>query len=147
MFTIGFWLLILSNVDPGAGIDLPPATDTTGRWIVGTVMLAIPVCSVLAAYFQSKKPKTNGPALAVPVSETPRLDLGQEYLEKFVKHLEDSERITQAKYEDLERKSDAKYQELERKYFDLLEKYATIKAQYEALREVVVRGRIQERDE
>lgn len=143
----GLWLLILSNVEPGAGIDLPPATDTTGRWIVGTVMLAIPICSVLAAYFQSKKPKTNGPSLTTSFSDTPRLDLGQEYLAKWVKHLEDSERFTQAKYEDLERKSEAKHQELERKYFDLLEKYATIKAQYEALREVVVRGRIQEREE
>lgn len=134
------WLIVNSMVEPGAGVELPPSTDQSGRWMVVAIMLGPPLLLLITG-FLNKKPKINGPTpLAPGGSDTPRLDVNKEYLDKFVKRLEDGESHAQARSEDLDRKWQVKYDELERKYLDLMEKYAMVNAKYEALRDVVVRG-------
>lgn len=136
------WLLLTITTDPS--LDLPPVEDPVGRLIATIVAVAIPVSAVAVARIQAKKAPGHSPLPLPGVdSPTPRMDLGQEYLAKFVQHLENSDRLTNAKYDDLNAK-----------YLDLLEKYATISARYEVLRveanelrnEVhVLRGRVQGR--
>lgn len=83
------------------------------------VAVIVPLSAIAAAKIQAKKNPINGPApLPVVDSTTPRLDVGQAYLAQFVTHLTDRVKLTEAKNEDLERK-----------YLELLEKYATTRAE------------------
>lgn len=102
-----------------AAPDLPPAADDpAGLWIARAIAVLVPISAIIAAKIQAKKNPSNGPTpLASPDSSTPRLDVGQAYLAQFVTHLTDRVRLTEAKNEDLERK-----------YLEVLEKYATTRA-------------------
>lgn len=141
------WILLTAVAEPGAGVDLPPATDTSGRLMVMAGMLGPPLFLMITGLVNAKKPKSNGPLLQTPLaggnSPTPRLDVQDEYLQKFVKLLEDSEKDARKQLVETEQKWQRKYEALEQKYLELIQKYASVAAQYEALREVVVRGRIQ----
>lgn len=117
------WLLVTLVEPGGGGLDLPPADDPVGRWIVGAVMLLTPTLPLLLAKLQSKKPASNGPTPLTSGVDTPRLDVGQQFLERFVKGLEDRVAVTEAKNEDLDRR-----------YQVLLEERAMFRTQVENLK-------------
>jgi septal ring factor EnvC (AmiA/AmiB activator) len=121
------WTLFLA-VEPGTGgLDLPPKDDLAGRWIVGAVLILTPLIPYLVAKVQAKKPASNGPTPLTADSATPRIDAGQQYLERFVKSLEDRIKATEAKNEDLS-------QQVQK----LLQERATFAAQVESLHADVV---------
>lgn len=111
--------LFLTAAESSNGLDLPPANDLLGRWMAFAVAILVPLSAIAAAKVQAKKNPINGPTPTVsPDSATPRLDVGQAYLAQFVTHLTDRVKLTEAKNEDLERK-----------FLDVLEKYATTRAE------------------
>lgn len=110
---------------PGAGtaLDINPAPpNSTSQWLALAMALLPVVGSIIAAKIQAKK-TTHTVAESAAAAVTPRLDVGQQYLEKFVKSLEDRLEATEDKYEDLDRR-----------YQTLLEERATLRAQMEAIR-------------
>lgn len=116
-----FLFLIGAATTPGSGVDIPPATDPTGRMIaVGVAILAF-LGPITAAKLSAKKGVHNGPT---PLdSATPRLDVGQQYLERYVQNLEDRVKSTEGENRDLKKQ-----------VIELIEDRATLKAQNEALR-------------
>jgi len=129
--------LILSAVDPSSPVDLPPATDPTGR----VIALALAFLAVAGPYatakVSAKKGVTNGPPLAGngAVAPLPRLDVGQQYLERYIKGLEDD-------VEALKAENAIQRQQV----LQLTGDRATFLAQNEALREDIagLRAEIQE---
>lgn len=117
--------LLLSAVAPGnGGLDIPPADDPTGRIIVIVVAGLAVLGPYITAKVAAKKGASNGPVpLASPDSPTPRLDLGQQYLERYVKGLEDSVKSVESENVDLRKQ-----------LLGLIEDRATFRAQNEALR-------------
>lgn len=117
--------LFLAAVAPGNGaIDIPPVDDPTGRIIVLAVAFLAVVGPYATAKVSAKKGVINGPApVAGGDSPTPRLDVGQQYLERYVKGLEDSVKSVEAENVDLRKQ-----------LLGLIEDRATFRAQNEALR-------------
>ena len=113
-------VLIYSFAEPGTNLDLPPADDPTGRWIATGVAVLTVIGPLIAARIQAKKGSANGPVTTVAdpsASSTPRLDVTQDYLQKYIASLE--KRVEQ---------TEAKNEEAERRYLDLLAKYADVNA-------------------
>lgn len=110
--------LLLTAAEQG-GLDLPPADDRLGQLLAWSAAILVPASAVVAAKIQARKNPINGPTpIPAPDSATPRLDVGQAYLAQFVTHLTDRVKLTEAKNEDLERK-----------FLELMEKYATTRAE------------------
>lgn len=81
--------LLMVVAEPGNGVEIPPATDPTGRIIALAVAFLAVVGPYATAKVSAKKGVTNGPApLNGAPSPLPRLDAGEEYLKKYVKGLE-----------------------------------------------------------
>ena len=116
-------VFLLDVLQPAPGLDIPPQTDPTGRLIVTILTLLGALSPLVLARIQNKKNPSNGPTPLTPASDTPRLDVGQQYLERFVKSLED--RVIHA---------ESRADELDRRCQALLEDRATIKAELKAVR-------------
>lgn len=98
--------LLYTVAEPGSQLDLPPADDPAGRWIATTVAVLTVLGPLAAAKLQAKKGATNGPSPSTPVeSATPRLDVTQGYLERYVASLEKRVEHTEAKNDELDRKN------------------------------------------
>lgn len=128
------YLFILA-VEPGNSVEIPPATDPTGRLIA----VALATLAVLGPYFNSKvsakKGVSNGPTPLNGASPTPRLDVSQQYLETYVKSLLDRAQAAEAEARDVKKQ-----------VMTLIEDRATFRAENKALREDIaeLRGEVLE---
>lgn len=129
------YLFILA-VEPGNGVEIPPATDPTGRIIALAVAFLAVVGPYATAKVSAKKGVSNGPTpLNGTPSTTPRLDERADYLKIYVKGLEDA--VEALKLENAEQR---------KQILELTRVSATSIAQNEALREDIagLREEIQE---
>jgi hypothetical protein len=116
--------LLLAAVEPGsAGVEIPPATDPTGRIIAVAVAFLAVVGPYATAKVSAKKGAINGPAPIGDHAATASLDVGQQYLERYVKGLEDNVKSVEAENVILRKQ-----------VLELVEDRAMFKAQNEALR-------------
>ncbi len=115
--------LLMSAVEPGSGVEIPPATDPTGRIIALVVAFLAVAGPYLTAKVSAKKGIGNGPTPINGSTPVPRLDLGQQYLERYVKGLEDTVKSVEDENK-----------VLRKQVLDLIEDRATFKTQNEALR-------------
>lgn len=130
------WVL-MTVVEPGAGLDLPPQNDLFGRIIIGAAMILTPLMPFFVARISAKKSPSNA-AGAPPIAVTaelarPRLDIGQEYLEKYVQRLEEDVKKTEAGYEKRLTVHEAKHDDLEQRYQATIEERAILKTRLTAL--------------
>jgi polyhydroxyalkanoate synthesis regulator phasin len=118
-------LLLNAAVEPGNnGLDIPPASDPTGRVIALLVASLAVVGPYATAKVTAKRGASNGPT-PLPVSDaaTNRLDLNADYLKKYVAGIE-------LEVEELKKENSAQRQQI----IALIEDRATFRAQNEALR-------------
>lgn len=114
---------VVATTTPGTGLELPaPAPDPKGQWLALVVAVLPVIGSIVAAKIQAKRGQFNG-LEPLFVGQTPRLDVGQEYLERYVQNLDDQINTLKIKNDDLEQK-----------FLQVLEDRATIRAQLEAMR-------------
>jgi hypothetical protein len=117
-----------------AGIDNTPPNPAIG-WTLAAAALIGAFGPMIAAKIAARRSRDDAnPAPAgTHGSTTPRIDISQQYLEKFVANLERQAAVAEAKYAALEERAEVKYQELERKHFELQRKFAREEAKGEAL--------------
>lgn len=101
-----FLVLAAAEVQPQNGIDLPPATDRPGQIITAALIAISLIVPYAIARVKAKGPVSNSRSQPpVADSSTPRLDVTQGYLERYVADLVKRVEIAEAKCDDLQRQN------------------------------------------